>query len=105
MRAGSPVLKGDLNFLGATLIAAIVKGAGFPSLGNSLERSKDRSESAIGKERIEDRQTRTLEQHKDAAPEIQNRSKAGPPTHQFLGGGIRAFSGIAVASHNFLKSP
>jgi hypothetical protein len=42
-------------------------------------RAKNRTESASETGKIEDQKTRTLEHHKGAPPEVQDRSKAGAP--------------------------
>jgi hypothetical protein len=78
--AGGPGL-GEGRILGSRTLHGFCEGCGFFFLAKHAAREdKDRSESASGKGRIEDQETRTLEHHKGAAPKVQKRSKAGPPT-------------------------
>ena len=65
--------------LGAALFTVFVKRAGFSFMRNAQCAKKVRIGIGRREKRMEDKKTRTLVQHKGAAPEIQNRSKAGAP--------------------------
>jgi hypothetical protein len=65
--------------LDAALFTVFVKGAGFSSMCTTQCAKKGRIGISRREKRMEDKKTRTLVQHKGAAPEIQNRSKAGAP--------------------------
>ena len=65
--------------LGAALFTVFVKGADFLLICNAQCTKKGRIGIGQWGNRMEDKKTRTLVQHKGAAPEIQNRSKAGAP--------------------------
>jgi hypothetical protein len=67
-----------VEFFGCRTVAAARVRVFLPS-GTRRARRKDRSESANGKGRIEDQKTRTFENHKGAAPKVQDHSKAGAP--------------------------
>jgi hypothetical protein len=65
--------------LGVAPFTVLVKGAGFSSLGNTPRTTKRRTGTGQREKLIKNRKKRTLEHHKGAAPEAQNRSKAGAP--------------------------
>src|SRR5258705_8577785 len=64
---------------GAALFTVFVKGAGFSSMRNAQCAKTGWIGIGQWEKRMEDTKTRALAQHKGAAPEIQNRSKAGAP--------------------------
>jgi hypothetical protein len=65
--------------LGAALFTVFVKGADFSFMCNAQCAKTGWIGIGQWEKRMEDKKTRTLAQHKGAAPEIQNRSEASAP--------------------------
>jgi len=81
-----------------------VKGAGFSSMRNTPRARKGRIGIGQWEKRMEGKKTRTLEQHKGAAPEVQKHSEAGAPGIRLLEEGQKFLDGHSGMTDQGTKS-